>query len=61
MRLALLASLVTFAGSLAGFTLASATGGPVRELATSPPGAGVDVVRVSDDCPKQGRSWEDAT
>ena len=51
MRLALLASLMTFAGSIGGFAVASG-GDPVAPLTASPPAAATDVVRVGpDDCP----------
>ena len=58
MRLALLASLITFAGSMTGFAVATAPGDPGREVARTP-AAAEEVVRVPDDCPK-ARSWEDA-
>ena len=52
MKLALLATLLTFGGSLAGFGLASTTGAPVSNVADAPPAATVDVVEVErDDCP----------
>ena len=55
MKLALIATLLTFTGSLAGFGLASADGGPAN-VAQSPPAA-VEVVDVArDDCPKPRRA-----
>ena len=59
MKLALLASLLTFAGSLAGFGLASATG-PATPVVAGPPAASEQVVvgPAADDaardrdCPK---------
>lgn len=60
MRLALLATLLTFAGSIAGFHLTSAAGAPGREALAEPPARGeAQVVRVTDECAAR-RLWEEA-
>lgn len=52
MKLALIATLLTFAGSLTGFAFATAAGAPAT-VAKSPPAAAVEVVDVAArDCPK---------
>lgn len=58
MKLALVATLITFAGSLAGFGLASSAGGPPAVARSAPTSSPVEVVAVSrEDCP--GRDAED--
>ena len=52
MKLALLATLITFGGSVAGFGLVSSAADPPA-VAKSPPPTSVEVVDVSrDDCPR---------
>jgi hypothetical protein len=53
MRLATLAVVLTFAGSIAGFHLASAPGAPGRDLGASPAAGTEQVVRVDVRCPKE--------
>ena len=52
MRLATLAVVLTFAGSIAGFHLTSASGSPGRDVGASPP-AGTEVVHLEAKCPKE--------
>ncbi len=60
MRLATLAALLIFAGSIAGFHLTSAAGAPGRDALAEPPARGeTQVVRVADDCAAR-RLWEEA-
>ena len=64
-RLPLLAVLLTFAGSLAGFHLTTATAEPVAVTprAALHPAADMapsDPATPGDDCPKVGRLWEEA-
>jgi hypothetical protein len=62
MRFALLASVVTFAGSIAGFHLASAAAVPERAVVRATPAMTADAVaRERGDCPHRGgRLWEEA-
>ena len=55
MKLALFATLLAFGGSLAGFGLTAATGGPDAPVAASPPTTPTEHVVVRStgpDCPK---------
>ena len=58
MRLAMLAAVVTFAGSIAGFQLAAADA-PGRDVRASPPAGTEQVVHLDVRCPA-GRHWEEA-
>jgi hypothetical protein len=59
MRLALLATIVTFAGSIAGFHLAYADGTPGGDVRADPP-AGTEQPLHDGDCPAARRRWEEA-
>jgi hypothetical protein len=59
MRLALLAVVLTFAGSIAGFHLAAAADAPGRDVRASPPVGTEQVVHVDGRC-SAGRLWEEA-
>jgi hypothetical protein len=61
MRFALLASVLTFAGSIAGFHLASASGVSERAVVRAVPAAAAqDVARGPGDCPhRAGRLREE--
>jgi hypothetical protein len=59
MRLAVLAAVLTFAGSLAGFKLAAAADAPGRDVRAGPPQGTELVVQVGGRCPA-GRLWEEA-
>lgn len=55
MKIALLATMLAFGGSLAGFGITAATGGPDAPVVASPPSAQSEhvIVRGKDpDCPK---------
>lgn len=55
MKIALLATMLAFVGSLAGFGITAATGGPDAPVAASPPSAHAEDVIVrgkGPDCPR---------
>ncbi len=58
-RLALLAVLLTFAGSIAGFHLTTAAGAPGPDVLATPPSGPSEPVRAADACPGE-RLWEEA-
>jgi hypothetical protein len=59
MRLAMLAAVLTFAGSIAGFQLAAAADAPGRDVRAGPPEGTEQVVHQDARCPA-GRLWEEA-
>jgi hypothetical protein len=59
MRLATLAVVITFAGSIAGFHLTSASGAPGGDVGAGPPAGGDQVVHLDARCPKD-RAVEEA-
>ena len=52
MRVALLAVIATFAGSIAGFQVVSAGGAPGRDVGASPPSGAEQVVQLDARCPE---------
>jgi hypothetical protein len=59
MKLALLATLVTFAGSIAGFQVVTASGDAGDRATATPAGTKESIVLERDrDCPAKVRDWE---